>query len=270
MVDKIKKYSEIYFKLVKNDIKSQVSYKLDFYSQLIIWSIYTFLPFLTISLLFSRVERIGEWDIYAISIMYGIVGVAYDSARMFGRGFDSFEKFLINGDLDVFFIRPLSIRFQIYSSRFFIRRVAGILQYIFILIYGLNNFKTDSIMALLFTIGICIINMFLVFMGLLIIYSSICFLTIKKNFFSEVVVDNVAVLGYYPIEYLNKPIKLIFMYIIPIWFSAFFPMKIALFGSENMSLVLYLVVGFVISLVFFILSNFFFGINVKKYQSVNN
>ncbi len=268
MVGKAKYYFSIYKILIGNDIRSQISYRGDFIAQMIIWSLYTFLPFLTLSFLFSRVESIGEWEVYSIAIIYGVVGISYDSARMLGRGFDSFEKLLVSGDLDVFFIRPLSITFQVYSSKFFVRRIAGIIQYFAILIYGLINFQGGNIVSIITVAIFCIINMFLVFLGLLIFYSSICFFTIKKNFFSEVVVDNVATLGYYPIEYLNKPLELIFMYIIPIFFSVYLPMKNVLF-TENI-FVRYLVLGFLVSAVFFKIANLVFNTTIKHYQSTNN
>ncbi len=268
MVAKMKYYISIYKSLILNDIKSQVSYKGDFVVQMFIWTLYTFLPFLTLSFLFSRVNSIGEWDVYSIAIVYGVVGIAYDGARMLGRGFDSFEKLLANGDLDIFFIRPLSITFQIYSSKFFVRRIAGIIQYITVLIYGLINFDSSNLVSIFVVAVFCIINMFLMFLGLLIFYSSICFFTIKKNFFSEVVVDSVATLGYYPIEYMNKPLELIFMYIIPIFFSVYLPMKNVLFGEGTE--LKYLVIGFIVSFIFLKLATTVFNLNTKQYQSTNN
>ncbi len=268
MVDNIKYYFRIYKNLVINDIKSQVSYKVDFIAQIIIWSLYTLLPFFTLSLLFARVESVGEWNVYSISIVYGVVGIAYDGARMIGRGFDSFEKLLVNGELDVFFIRPLSITFQVFSSKFFLRRIAGIVQYLAILVFGLVNFESNDLSSIIIVGLFCIINMFLVFLGLLIIYSSICFFTIKKNLFSEVVVDNVASLGYYPLEYFNKPLELIFMFIIPIFFSVYLPMKTVLFTGTGV--VKYVALGVLLSVVFFKIAHILFSFSIKQYQSTNN
>lgn len=268
MVDSVKYYCDVYKKLVGNDIKSQMSYRWDFVAQMIIWGIYTFLPFLALSILFMGVDTIGEWDIYSIAVVYGIVGVGYDCARMFGRGFDSFEKFLSHGELDIFFIRPLSIAFQVYSSRFFVRRIAGIIQYIVVMVYGLCNLKVSNIGSVIFVSVGCTVNIFFLFLGLLILYSSICFITIKKNLFSEIVVDNVASIGYYPVEYLNKPIQLIFMYIIPIAICVYLPMKNVLFVHNTEYL--QLVAGFVVSVVFFLVCNVVFNKSIRNYRSVNS
>lgn len=267
MADRVKYYCSVYKTLVCNDVKSQLSYKGDFVAQMIIWGLYTFLPFVAMNILFLGVGSIGEWDIYSVAIMYGIVGIGYDCARMLGRGFDSFEKFLNNGELDVFFIRPLPISFQVYSSKFFVRRVAGIIQYIAIMVYGLWNVPVDNIVDVVVVCCCCIVNIFLLFLGLLILYSSICFVTIKKNFFSEVVIDNIASIAYYPVEYLNKPIQLIFMYIVPITVCVYLPMKNVLFGGGGIGL--RLGIGLVVSSVFFLVCNVVFNKSVRLYRSVN-
>lgn len=267
MVDNIKYYCTVYKKLIGNDIKSQLSYRWDFVAQIIIWSLYTFLPFVAMNILFLGVDSIGEWDIYSVAIMYGIVGIGYDGARMLGRGFDSFEKLLDKGELDIFFIRPLSIGFQVYSSKFFVRRIAGIVQYIVVMVYGLWNVSADNTLVVVLVCICCIVNIFFLFLGLLVLYSSICFVTIKKNFFSEVVIDNVASIAYYPIEYLNKPMQLIFMYVIPITVCVYLPMKNVLF-LHNVAW-LQMVTGLVVSVVFFLVCNVVFNKSVRKYRSVN-
>ncbi|WP_408631038.1 ABC-2 family transporter protein [Lutispora thermophila] len=82
--------------------------------------VYTLIPFVGISVLFKRFNSIDNWNIYHLGVLYGIVGLAYNSSRMIGRAFDNFQKLILTGDLDVFYIRPHSIILQIFGSQFYL------------------------------------------------------------------------------------------------------------------------------------------------------
>lgn len=274
IIDKIKDSSLVYRIYVKNDIKSQMEYKMDFCIQIIIWFIYSFIPFLGLSIVFNRFKCIGEWDIYKIGIMYGIVGASYDISRMIGRSLDNFHKLIITGDLDVFFIRPFSILSQVFGNSFFLRRIAGIIQYCAVFIYCFAHIKKDLIMSAPNFLFICLISCIttlLIFLGLLLIYASICFFTIKRNIFSDVVISSTSEIGYFPLDYGLGFIKFIFFTIIPIGFTVYLPTKEAIFLNYASGFnYIYILIASTISIIFFIVCRGIFMYSLRFYNSVNN
>jgi ABC-2 type transport system permease protein len=274
ILDKIKNEFFVYKIYVKNDIKSQITYSLDFWIQMIVWFVYTMIPFMGLKIIFSKFENVGIWNVYSVGILYSIVGLAYDTSRMIGRAFDDFHKLLITGDLDVFYIRPYSIIVQLFGSKFFIRRIAGLIQYFIVLIYSLINMKDIIFISLKNLFLVLIVSYFstlLIFISLLLIYSSICFITIQRNLFSDIVIDSTAEIGYYPLDYSFGFIKFIFFTIIPIGLTTYLPIKyIILAENFNGYKYIYLFISAIVGLVMLLVSKFIFTFSLRFYNSVNN
>lgn len=257
---------QVYKLCIKNDILSQISYKRDFVLQLIVWSIYTCLPFLSIVLLIENFGDIHGYTTYHIAIFYGVVTISYDFARMVARGFDNFSALLISGDLDIFFIRPQPILIQVFGSSVFLRRLSGILQGLVILIGGLIPYGVDVCLwiAVLLIMSATIV----LYIALLIIYSAICFYTIKDNLFSELVIDTSVSLSYYPMEAFKKPLRSIFTYIIPVACCIYYPLQQMLLNAHiawHRIAFSWFCAGSML-----IISILLFHCGLRKYKSVNN
>lgn len=261
----------IYLLYIKNDIKSQLAYKLDFWTQQIIWLFYTFLPFIGIIILFQRFQLVDSWSVYHIGVLYGIVGLAYDFSRMIGRAFDDFHNLLLSGELDILLLRPHSLVLQLFGYKFFLRRIAGIAQYILVLVISIITIKPLFItLFLLFVLASFVGTLFL-FLGLLLIYASTCFLTIRKNVFSDVFIDSTAKVGFYPTEYLTTIMKVLFFYFIPIGLTAFIPMKHILFLSKDSEPCYFLLLlPIFIGVLFFYAAKKIFSSQLGSYSSVNS
>lgn len=262
----MKNILSIYITCIKNDICSQVSYLKDFIVQLIVWSIYSILPFFSIILLVQNFGKVGDFGTMQIAILYGVIHVSYDIARMFARGFDNFPQLLHSGDLDIFFIRPLPIVFQIFSSSVFIRRLAGIIQGLFIILWGCSSYHYQ--LSLLIVIMYSIFLTCILYVSLLIIYSSICFITIKDNLFANLIIDSSVSVGYYPIEYIKKPVRTVFTYIVPIAVCVYYPLKPILL-NEGLDFTILCIAGFV-TLLCMIFSIMIFQYCKRFYKSTNN
>ena len=260
-----------YFILASYNIRSQLKYPLDFTIQMIIWFIYALVPFLAIALLMQQFPVVGEWDIYKVAFSYGIIGASYDFARLLGRGFDNFHAYTKSGQLDVFYIRPSSLIVQVVGNNVFLRRIAGILNYILILIFAYRNLMFD------FNVGLTIISittlfvaMFILFFSLLLLYATTCLFTIDRNGFSDVVVDRVFNLSFLPISEMPKVLLIIFVYIIPIYFIFYTPINSLFLGANNVDLILKLVRSLSIAVLFFIISTAIFKKSLSLYSSTGN
>lgn len=255
----------IYFLSIKNDMISQLSYKKDFLLQMVIWSLYTFLPFLSIVMLIEKFGPIGIYNVHQIAILYGIITISYDFARMIARGFDNFSQLLISGDFDIFYIRPQPILLQIFGSSIFLRRLAGIMQGVAILVWGSlpYHMNTTFLVAFLFVI----VETIILYVALFILYSGICFYTIKDNLFSDLIDTSVSV-GYYPIEYIRKPLRFIFTFIVPIATCVYYPLKPILTNAKLYGYNLF--IAMLCSSLMLVFAIGFFQFSKRYYKSVNN
>lgn len=251
---------KMYLLYVKLSIKSQISYPLDFLVQIFIWFVYTLLPFLGLAILFTKVSKVGNWTFYHSAYLYGVIGLGYDFARMFARGFDNFHEVVYKGELDRFMIRPIGLVWQIMGNDFFLRRLSGILNYVVVLFFAIVhvNFHFSLLIVSVATFFLFLATFFL-FFGLFVFYGITCFFSIKKNIFSDVIIGNTAQLGFYPLEYIAKAVRYMLFYVIPIGFVSYLPAKKILFGQNFLSLT------FTISFSLF-LSIFLLWISLKLFE----
>ncbi|MGL5438950.1 MAG: ABC-2 family transporter protein [Filifactoraceae bacterium] len=268
-----KSYLGTYFIYAKNDIKSQLNYPLDFFIQFIIWTIYTIIPFMGLWIIFSKFGNIGEWSLYHVALMYSIIGFSYDLSRMIGRGFDDFHKLLIRGELDIFLIRPSSLFIQILGSKLFLRRLSGIVNYGVIMLISTNIIFDGSNLSWIYItlmIFIVCLSTTAIFLGLLMIYATLCIFTIKKNYFSDLFVDMVSKVSYFPIDYLDGSLKYILIYIVPIYFSTYVPIKNLIFKDNYKEAIISVFLSLIIGCSFLILTKLLFNTSLKYYRSCNN
>ena len=232
-----------YFILIKISIKCQLKYKLDFFVQLIIWSIYAFIPIIAVDLLIKKFGNLGNWTQYNIFIGYAVIMLSYDLARMIARGFDNFHNYVENGSLDIILVKPLGVFLQIMGNEFFLRRFSGII----------------------------VISIVLLFISLLIFSSIFTLIFKKRNLISEILVDKTAFISYVPTNMLNKIVKTFLIYFIPIYFCYYIPMNKIFICDFYGSIILSIFISLLISITYlYIIKKMFIKIVRRFYVSKGN
>lgn len=246
--------------LYKISLYKQLSYKTNFCLELIIWGIYALLPLFLVNLfLLNTTENTSV--IQFSNLMYGIIYISYNFARMIARGLDDYSQLLFSGDLDVYFTRPLPILSQVMASSLFIRRLSGMAAGIIALLRSYYIDDAFPIYILLFLI----VSLSIMYLGLLMISASITTITVKGTLLSNFLVDSSANIGFYPTDILHSPAKEIFTFIIPIYACLYLPLKLS--HDKNITFALLASLG--VSSAVFIIGIFLFNILLKKYRSVN-
>ncbi len=265
------KGKKVFLLIMKASIKAQLKNKKDFIFQMMIWFVFTFTPYIGLRILFQRFSLIeGDWSVWQISIIYAVLGISYDSARMFGRSLDSFHRYVKNGRFDALIIRPIPVFTQLLSQDFFIRRVAGIFQYVSVFVVSIMKLKETINVCVLITLSfISSLACFFIFLGLLTIYASLCFLTKDRNLFTDMIVDTTASIGYLPINLLFKPIGAILTWFIPLYFVLYRQFDLFFHYNNYKQLLLYVsgLISIVISAVYFLLSMVLFSFFQRFYKS---
>ena len=255
---------DMIFSYWRISILAQLTYKKDFLVEIIVWFLYSTIPFLSLTLLLQKFVYLGRFSIYHIAVLYGLSQMSYDIARMFGRGFDNFADTIMSGDFDIYYIRPLSILFQILANDIFLRRIAGILQGAIILAWGLTKLQ---MLSSLFQIILIVFIGSLMYMGLFIFNSSLILLTIKENSFVSYLIDLSVQVGYYPIDLIKNPLKTILTFILPIGLCIYYPVCSVFDGNGYFYRMAF---SGLTSLIVLFFSIVFFHLSKRKYISVNN
>lgn len=256
----------LYIDFLKISLLAQISHKNDLIFEIGIWSLYSFAPFFSLVLLLQRYAVIGDLTIHEIAVLYGSTICAYDIARMFGRGFDNFFSNVHDGTLDVFYLRPLPIVYQIFASEFFLRRLAGVTQGIAILCWGLAKLVLLGPYTIL-RCCISIVAAVFLYWAFFVLNASLTLVTSRENRIVGFFFDLTSQMGYYPVERLGKILRALLVHIFPISSCIYFPLRSMLRGEPQMER---FAIAILVGLAFFILSLQIFECCRSFYTSVNN
>lgn len=203
---------------LQKNIKRYLQYKLDFF--LVCFAVAPIsLVYLLITWIISdRFGGIGGWSFWEMSLLYSLLMVSYSIAQVFFRHFRYLDQFIIQGNLDYYFIQPLSIIYNhIFSHLNLMEVVAQFIPSIIILIITCLNISIKwnvwKIIYLLGTIcaGTTIQASYFVLIGL------ISFWTVRSRSLEPLYFSFHGFLNY-PIAIYSKEIVAFLTFLLPLGF----------------------------------------------------
>jgi ABC-2 type transport system permease protein len=216
---------------LKVSLQYRVSFILTFISQFIIF--FTF--YFTIYALFQRFGSLKEFNFYEILLCFSVIQIGFSVSEVFARGFDRFERLVINGDFDRLLVRPQNIYLQILGSMIAYERTGRLLQGILIFFIALFNLDIDFSLLKVLTLIFMIVGAASIFTGLFIMGAAFCFVTIQGLELRNIFTDGGREMAQYPMGIYKKPFFYFFTFIIPFSCVNYFPLLYVL-GKINNSL----------------------------------
>ena len=224
-------YMRIYLKLAAQDIKSRMVYKVDFFFSFLGEFVINVLSFLTLVVIFQTIPQLAGWDYYELLFLYGFFQLARLPTDIFFDKLWFLQNAVRSGDFIICYLRPLNTLFYFISGEIRLKNITALTLGIVLLIY------TGNKMNITWTVlkGFCFFLMFtgsaLTVLGIRIMVASTAFL----------VINNIALMNFsnrlydfarYPLSIFSKPFRLIFTYILPFTFIAYFPVNAILKGGS--------------------------------------
>lgn len=262
-----KKHLGIYAKFFGMYLKSRLIYKADFVlgftSQLI--SLTTTVAF--ISLLFTQVENIQGWTFNEILLLAGFSGLILNLHHIFFFALYSLgEDYIISGQMDRYFVRPLNMLFQVFARYIADDNISKFLANIFIIVYAWNQIGiTLTPVKLLYGLAA-------IFTGTMVIGS--IFLTFATTAFwtgrSKAVFwlfFRVSDFRKYPYSIFSQPIQILLVTLIPIAFTSFFPTTFLLGMAEWKS---WQIASLIAGPVFYLGAYQFWKFGLSRYSSTGS
>lgn len=255
----------IYNKYIKMHLKSTAQYKAN--SIILAFSniLVSIAELLSIGILFSSFQRVGEWGFYETALMFGIVTSTFAIAECFGRGFDEFASLIKNGELDRLLVRPINSIYQIFCSKIeFVKLTRVIFGFAICLIAIFNLGIVWSVTKVLVLIATFICGC-LVCLGVMIIGAGISVFTVENLEFLNIITNGAKEISYYPINVYNKWLARFFTFVIPMACFNYLPISY-LMGYGNLPMWL-CAISPVIGSLFIVPCMLFFKWALKHYQS---
>ncbi len=143
---------------------------------------------------------------------------------LFG-GFDPdyFTHLIRLGQFDQLLLRPVNITLQVMGQNLQIRRLGRVLQGVGIFIFAIINLDMHWTIWKIAYLPVLVISIMIFFGALFVVGSTIIFWTIERVEAINILTYGGTELIEYPFHIYTKPIRFIFMYVIPFAFISYYP-----------------------------------------------
>ncbi|MGW3829562.1 ABC-2 family transporter protein, partial [Streptomyces sp. NPDC005071] len=118
-------------------IRSTLTYRASFALTAFGGLVVTGLDFVTIMLMFSRVDVLGGYSLPETAFLYGLSATSFGIADLVIGSADRLGRRVRDGTLDTLLVRPAPVLAQVAADRFALRRVGRIAQGALVLGYAL-------------------------------------------------------------------------------------------------------------------------------------
>jgi ABC-2 type transport system permease protein len=103
----------------------------------------TFLDFVAIMLMFSRVDALGGYPLPEVAFLYGLSAVSFGLADLLIGSMDRLGRRVRDGTLDTLLVRPAPVLAQVAADRFALRRLGRVTQGALVLGWSLTRVDID-------------------------------------------------------------------------------------------------------------------------------
>ena len=188
-----------------------MAYRSSFILEFVAQASVSVIDFFMIAILFAHFEQLGDWQLWEVGLLYGIIGICFAFAEMVARGFDTFQNLVVRGMFDNMLIRPLGTFYQVLAHEFQLRRVGKLSQALLIFLIANSHldisWRLNELVYLLLTLigGTCF------FVGLFVLGAASCFWTVQSIEIINIFTHGGIFMGSYPFDILSEVVSPFFL-----------------------------------------------------------
>lgn len=245
---------------VITSIKSTKEYKVSFVVKTIFMMLNNFAWLFSWYIILNNTGEDSFFSYSKLMYLYSISAVGYGFTHFFFGGVENINRFLIDGDLDTYILKPKSVLVNVLTSKCTFSACGDI-------IFGLalGYLASKNIVTFLKILILSIFGM-IILLSVEIIFRSICvWIGDTETLVSRVITSIFISISTYPIEVFSFGIKLVATTIIPAYYAVHLPLDILTDFSFTKLVILILATIFFLTIAIKI-----FNCALKKYESGNN
>lgn len=207
---------------LKNYLKIRLTYRSDFWVEVISDLLFQIVNLLFILVVFQHVPLLGDWTRDEMIFIYGYFLIPYAIFSCFFNLWNFAERYIIKGEMDRVLTRPRYNLFQIMLENLDPPALFGLVTGTFIMIWSGTNIGLDWsplqwLVLLLFVVGSTMI-----YAGLYVSLASLAFYTDSKTGILPLM-WNIQNYGRYPVTIYNKIIRFVLTWVLPFAFVGYYP-----------------------------------------------
>ncbi len=262
MFGKMKHYGMVTLINIKLAALMMLEYPANFVGWLLSNPIQFIVGFATIKFVVERFGNINGWDYGELAFLYGISVISHAVSMIFFVQAWFMGSYVIEGDFDMYMIRPMSVLYQFFFTKINIIGITDLIPGICVFVYGCiktgYSFNISNLIAVLVTV----VGAALIRGAIYIIMGTFSFWTRSVNDFAGFTQEFFDKTTMYPINIYPHIMQFILTYIVPIGWVSFYPAS-SLLSGVNWEVSVTLLIGIFVM----ILAGLFFKAGLKSYES---
>ena len=262
----LKFYLDIYRKILIQDLKSKMSYRADFVISNIGMIVSNLVGFVTFYILFQNFPSINGWTMYEMLFLYGFSLIALTPVQCFFDNNWNLRYAVKTGDFIKYCFRPINIFFYYISEVFDVKGLGQLVFGLGTLVYAWSHLAIPVTAATIAQTVLFLLAASLFMISIMNFAAATCF-WIQNSGYIMVIMFRFKDFAKYPASIFNSVFRIVFTFVIPIAFIAYYPALVVL-RPDSVPLLSWL--SPVIGLAFFYLSYRFWLLGARKYDGTGS
>jgi len=249
-----------YSELALISIRLKMEYRGSFFALIFSYFLSTWIDFFALFVLVEQFNAIQGWTLSQISLLYGVVQMAFSIAETFARGFDVLPQVIKQGDFDRFLLKPVDPFIQLAAADIQPMRLGRFFQALFVTIWAL--FSIPFTLSLLVALPLSVLGTALLFYALFVFQGALAFWTSEALELINIFTYGGLEVAQYPLSIYRSWFRKLFLFVVPLGVTAYYPVH-----TSHFSIALF---SPLVGALFFFLSYRFFNWGVLRYQSTGS
>ncbi|MBP1903898.1 ABC-2 type transport system permease protein [Paenibacillus turicensis] len=251
---------------LKNYMKSRLTYRADFWVEVISDLMFQVTNLIFIFVIFMHTNSLGGWSQNEVIFVYGFFMLPYGVFSCFVNLWGFSERYIVKGEMDRIMTRPAHNLFQIFLENVDPPALMGSIVGIVIMI--VSGAQLDLVWPWWSIPAIIILTL-----SAVAIYTGIYTILTSISFYSDAptgilpLMYNIQGYGRYPVTIYNRAIQVLLTWIIPFAFVGVYPASLFL-QKEGLSQMAFLTP--VVGIVFFTIGIIAWNQGVKRYRGAGS
>jgi ABC-2 type transport system permease protein len=214
---------DLYFRLVGARLRGQTQYRVSFALQVASSFTATFVELLAVLILFRTFHDLAGWSVGEVAFLYGLASIALALTELFGSGFERVSPMIKEGEFDRVLTRPVPAFVQVLAADLQLRKIGRVAQGLFALVLAQRwaAIEWTAPKAALFVAALG--STMAVFFAVFLIGAAVCFWTIENSEAQNIFTYGGTELASNPLQIYSRWLQGIFLYIVPLGLTSFYP-----------------------------------------------
>lgn len=265
-MQEFKYYMRLYKLFCTQYIKVKIQYRADTLVSSIAMILVSIAGIFTYRIVFNSINKLGGLSYFDVMVMYSLYLIIISPAGILLNNLWNLKTHLLEGTFVKYLLRPINPLFYYVSEVFDIRGIVNLLIGIVCFCYSITKIEVNWSASFVISLIIMIISGSCIVCAMMLLGASTAFF-IMNSHFVNMFINKIIDFAKYPLSIYNKALQLLFTFVLPIGFAAFYPTNFIL-NMKTFNIVN--VLAPIIAVLFLVLSYLLWENGIKRYSGTGS